>query len=145
MLRTELTKVGERILTVESTLNSTTCRRCGRTITERHGLDEPRLLRHLPVLGRVVFLRIRPKRFRCPFCEGHPTTQHLDWYDPKAQHIKVQEVLPDAMLVLDRFHVARHYRDVVDELRKQEVQWHFGRRSLRPFSWPRSSKLFPDG
>jgi transposase len=245
VLQTELTKTGELILTVESTLTSTTCRRCGRTITERHGVDEPRLLRHLPILGRVVYLRIRPKRFRCPWCDDHPTTtQTLDWYDPKALHTKayerhlivqlvnstltdveakedvtadallgildrlvarsvdgealppfatlgideiallkghrdfvavisaqtedgelhvlavlpdrlkatvvawllsipaairsrittvctdiwegyitaVQEVLPDARLVLDRFHVARHYRDAVDELRKQEVR-----------------------
>jgi hypothetical protein len=54
VLETELTKEGELILTIESTLTSTRCRRCGRTITERYGVDEPRLLRHLPILGRVV-------------------------------------------------------------------------------------------
>jgi transposase len=92
VLQTELTKAGELILTVESTLPSTSCRRCGRTITERHGVDEPRLLRHLPILGRVVYLRIRPKRFRCPWCDDHPTTtQHLDWYDPNALHTKGYE------------------------------------------------------
>jgi transposase len=245
VLQTELTKNGEFILTVESTLTSTTCRRCGRTIAQRHGTDDPRLLRHLPILGHVVYLRIRPKRFRCPWCEGHPTTtQLLDWYEPQALHTKayerhlifqlvnstitdvgakedvsadamecildrwiatsvewdaldpfttlgideiallkghrdfvavisaqtehgevhvlavlpdrlkatvgawlksipsaiqsrimtvctdlwegyitaVQEVLPHATIVLDRFHVARHYRDGVDELRKQEVR-----------------------
>jgi transposase len=245
VLQTEITKAGELILTVESTLTNTSCRRCGRTITERHGTDEPRLLRHLPILGRVVYLRIRPKRFRCPFCDDHPTTtQMLDWYDPKALHTKAyerqlivqligstltdveakadvtydalmgildrwiassvdwdalppfatlgideiallkghrdfvavisalsedgelhvlavlpnrlkatvvawlktiptairerittvctdiwegyitaaQEVLPDATIVIDRFHVARHYRDGVDDLRKQEVR-----------------------
>ena len=245
VLQTEITKDGELILTVESNLTSTTCRRCGRTITELHGLDKPRLLRHLPILGRVVYLRIRPKRFRCPFCHDHPTTtQQLDWYDPNALHTKayerhlivqligstlsdveakedvtydallgildrwiassvewdslepfailgideialkkghrdfvavisaqtergelhllavlpdrlkttvaawlktipasirsrittvctdiwegyitaVREVLVDAMVVIDRFHVARHYRDAVDELRKQELR-----------------------
>jgi transposase len=92
VLQTELTKQGELILTVESTLTSTTCRHCGRTITERHAVDEPRLLRHLPILGRVVYLRIRPERFRCPFCDGHPsTTQTLDWYDPNALHTKAYE------------------------------------------------------
>ncbi|MDQ2998146.1 MAG: transposase, partial [Chloroflexota bacterium] len=92
VLQTEVTKEDERILTVESTLNSTTCRRCGRPITERHGVDEPRLLRHLPILGRVVYLRIRPKRFRCPWCDDHPTTtQHLDWYNPNALHTTVYE------------------------------------------------------
>jgi transposase len=34
----------------------------------------------------------------------------------------VEEVLPTATIVLDRFHVACHYRDAVDELRKQEVR-----------------------
>jgi transposase len=34
----------------------------------------------------------------------------------------VQEALPDATIVLDRFHVARQYRNAVDELRKQEVR-----------------------
>jgi transposase len=92
VLQTELTKAGEFFLTVESTLTSTTCRRCGRTISDPHGLDEPRLLRHLPILGRVVYLRIRPKRFRCPFCDDHPTTtQMLDWYDPNALHTLAYE------------------------------------------------------
>jgi transposase len=37
-------------------------------------------------------MRIRPKRFRCPFCSDHPTTtQTLDWYDPKALHTKAYE------------------------------------------------------
>jgi transposase len=92
VLQTELTKDGELILTVESTLSSTICRRCGRTISERHGVDEPRLLRHLSILGRVVYLRIRPKRFRCPWCDGHPTTtQQLDWYNPNALHTNAYE------------------------------------------------------
>ena len=245
VLQTDLTQANEFILTIESTLASTSCRRCGRTITEQYGEDRPRLLRHLPILGRVVYLRIRPKRFRCPYCDDHPTTtQELDWYDPNALHTKayerqlivqlvnstvtdvvakedvsydallgildrwiattidwsalepftvlgideialkkghrdfvavlsaktvtnrlhvlailpdrlkatvtawlqtipeehrrriqtvctdmwegyvsaVQEVLPDATIVIDRFHVARHYRDAVDSLRKQEVR-----------------------
>src|SRR5215213_9805730 len=92
VLQTELTKDSEFILTVESTLTSTTCRQCGRTITEPHGIDQPRLLRHLPILGRPVYLRIRPKRFRCPFCDDHPTTtQQLEWYDQGALHTKAYE------------------------------------------------------
>lgn len=92
VLRTELTKAGELLLTVESTVESTTCRRCGRTITEQHGSDKSRLLRHLPILGRPVYVRIHPKRFRCPFCDDHPTTtQQLDFYDPNALHTKAYE------------------------------------------------------
>lgn len=92
VVQTEQTKDGEFILTVESTLQSTICRRCGRVLTELHGLEEARLLRHLPIFGHPVYLRIRPKRFRCAHCSGHPTTtQHLDWYEPKALHTKAYE------------------------------------------------------
>jgi transposase len=92
VLQTDLTQAGEYILTIESTLQSTICRQCGRTITDLHGLDKSRLLRHLPILGRPVFLRLRPKRFRCPWCDDHPTTtQRLDWYDPAALHTKAYE------------------------------------------------------
>jgi transposase len=87
VLQTEITTQRELVLTVESALSSTSCRRCGRIITDFHGLDEARLLRHLPILGRVVYLRIRPKRFRCPWRDDHPTTtQTFDWYDPTALH-----------------------------------------------------------
>jgi hypothetical protein len=45
VLQTELTKAGELILTVQTSLTSTTCRRCGRTITDRrlrpHGIVLP--------------------------------------------------------------------------------------------------------
>jgi transposase len=85
ILQTDLTQAGELILTVESTLDHTTCQRCGRRIAELHGSDKAGLLRHLPILSWPVYLRIRPKRFRCLFCDDHPTTtQQLDWYNPQA-------------------------------------------------------------
>jgi transposase len=38
-------------------------------------------LQHLPLMGAKVFLRLRPKRFRCPSCaDGPTTTQELTWY-----------------------------------------------------------------
>jgi transposase len=100
VLQTDLTAADELILTVESTLTSTPCRRCGRTLLDQHGEDRSRLLRHLPILGRPVYLRIRPKRFRCPYCEDHPTTtQELDWYDPSALHTKAYERLLIVQLI----------------------------------------------
>lgn len=92
VLQTDHTQNGEYILTVESTLEGTTCRQCGRTITDLHSVDKSRLLRYLPIFGRPVFIRIRPKRFRCPYCDDHPTTsQQLDWYDPQALYTKAYE------------------------------------------------------
>src|SRR5687768_12807722 len=82
---TTVTKERTLLIEVESTLTTTTCRRCGQEISQFHGYDRPLTLRHLPSLGMPVFIRLRPKRFRCPFCDDHPTTtQRLSWYEPNA-------------------------------------------------------------
>ena len=65
---------GTVLIEVESTLRTTQCHRCGRDIERFHGFDRPIRLRHLPVFGRQVVVEIRPKRYRCPHCEGGPTT-----------------------------------------------------------------------
>jgi transposase len=146
VLQTEITKTGELILTVESTLSSTSCRRCGRTITARHGVDEPRLLRHLPILGRVVYLRIRPKRFRCPYCDDHPTTtQTLDWYDPQALHTKAYERYLILQLVNSTFTDVEAKEDVtadallgiLDRWIAKSVDWD----SLEPFATLRIDEI----
>lgn len=125
VLRTEMTSRRELVIGVESTVPTTTCHRCGRSIDTFYGYDRPIRLRHLPILGMVVFIEIRPKRFRCSFCDDHPTTtQQLEWYEPKAPFTKAYErqmllllingtlsdvsqkegVTPDAMLgVIDRW------------------------------------------
>lgn len=92
VLRTNVTTDRELIIEVESTLTTTTCRRCGQTISAFYGYDRPIRLRHLPSFGYVVYIEIRPKRFRCPFCDDHPTTtQRMNWYDPKALHTTAYE------------------------------------------------------
>jgi transposase len=89
VLKLEQNERGDGTITVGSTLEGTQCRQCGRTITELHGLDEALTLRHLPILGRRVYIRRRPKRSRCPWCEGGPTTtQQLAWYAAKSPHTK---------------------------------------------------------
>jgi transposase len=92
VLSTRLTRERELVIEVESTLTSTTCRTCGKTISNFYGYDRPIRLRHLPSFGLVVYIELRPKRFRCPYCDDHPTTtQRLSWYEPKALHTKAYE------------------------------------------------------
>lgn len=80
VLQTALTQAPDLSIAVDRTLTTAGCRRCSRTITEFHGDDPPIQRRHLPILGSVVDSRIRPKRFRSPSCEEHPTTtQRLSW------------------------------------------------------------------
>lgn len=92
VLDVKTNKAGDYIITVESTLNSAKCRKCGREITGFHGHDKWITLRHLPILGSRVYIRLRPKRYMCPYCSGKPTsTQKLSWYEPKSPHTKAYE------------------------------------------------------
>ncbi|HYQ91924.1 MAG TPA: ISL3 family transposase, partial [Candidatus Competibacteraceae bacterium] len=76
------------------------CHRCGREIDRFHGSDRALRLRHLPVFGREVLIEIRPKRYRCPHCDGGPTTtQRCDWYDPNRPHTKAFEAWVLKLLV----------------------------------------------
>ncbi len=92
VLSTEINKVGELIITIESTKEGTICRQCGREIRKRHGYDEWTIIRHLPVFGRPSYLRYRPRRYQCIECEGHPTTtQQLDWRESNSPHSMVYD------------------------------------------------------
>ena len=83
---------GHYRVTVRSTEEGTRCHRCGRDITQRYGQAPPIELRHLPVFGKQVYLRIRPVRYQCPYCANQPTTpQRLSWYSPKSPHTKAFE------------------------------------------------------
>jgi len=131
VLKSEINKAGELIITVESTKETTVCKRCGKVIRKFHGYDDWVKVRYLPVFGRPTYLRYRPKRYRCEYCDGHPTSsQHLDWHEPNSpnafiyeQHILLQLVnatLED-VAVKERLSydsvlgiLERHIRDKVD-------------------------------
>ena len=92
VLQTEINKVGELIITVESTKEGAICRQCGREIRKRHGYDEWTIIRHLPVFGRPSYLRYRPRRYQCLECKGQPTTtQRLDWRESNSPHSLVYD------------------------------------------------------
>jgi transposase len=79
------------LIRVESTLHGTTCRKCGRGIEHFHGYDAPVRLRHLPLFEVPVWIELRPKRYRCPDCEGKTTTQQLSWYQRRSPHTKAYD------------------------------------------------------
>jgi transposase len=92
VLSTEINKVGELIITIESTKEGTICSRCGREIKKRHGYDDWTIIRHLPVFGRPSYLRYRPRRYQCLECEGHPTTtEQLSWRESNSPHSMVYD------------------------------------------------------
>jgi transposase len=95
VLDTKMNKKGDYIITVESTINNTSCHHCGREISQFHSHDRPLTLRHLPILGHRVYLRLGPKRYECPYCstKRHKkiSTQQLAWYRPRSPHTKAYE------------------------------------------------------
>ena len=57
-----------------------------------YGYDREITSRHLPILGRKTYIRLRPVRYQCLYCHGNPTTtQQLSWYTPKSTYTKVYE------------------------------------------------------
>lgn len=92
VVEVEITKSGEIIITVESTVENTFCHVCGRKLTKRHGHDRAITLRHLPILNMKAYIRIKPVRYQCTYCKGKPTTtQRLPWYDERSPHTKAYE------------------------------------------------------
>ena len=91
VLRVQNNKQGDYIITVESTQNSAVCQKCGRKITKFNGAGRWIKLRHLPILDHRVYIRLRPKRYECPYCNGKTTTQRLEWYEPKSPHTKAYD------------------------------------------------------
>jgi len=86
-----LNERGDYIITVESMQVGTICQHCGRKITKFHGHGRWIELRHLSILGRRVYIRLRPKQYECPYCDDRITTQALDWYETRSPHTKAYD------------------------------------------------------
>jgi len=83
---------GESVITVTDTADGTICHRCGREISEFYGYGRDTELRHLPIFGHKTYIRIRPKRYECPYCEGNPTTtRKVSWYESGSSHTHAYE------------------------------------------------------
>ena len=92
VLKVGKTKAGDWLIRVESTLNGTKCRKCGRSITHFHGHDHAIRLRHLPIFEQPVYVEFRPKRYQCKDCQGKPTTtQRLSWHELRSPNTKPYE------------------------------------------------------
>src|SRR5919198_3595229 len=92
VLSTQRTEQGHWLIRVERTLEGSRCRRCGRESRDLHGWDAAVRLRHLPLFDVPVFVEIRPKRYRCPYCAGHPTTTpRCAWDEPRSPNTKAYE------------------------------------------------------
>jgi transposase len=91
VIKAELNRDNEFIITVASTKKEIPCHQCGR-LTEAYGKGRTVQLRHLSLFGKKTFIEITLPRGRCPYCEKNPTTtQQADWYERKSPHTKAYE------------------------------------------------------
>ncbi len=89
IVRYEIDEKGDYYLYAESTATSGICRKCGGTITYKHGLDEPITVPHFDILGKRVFIIVSPIRFRCFYCDDYPTTtQKFPWRAGKSPYTR---------------------------------------------------------
>jgi transposase len=80
------------VITVTSKQKGTLCQHCGKFIDQFYGHGKEITLRHLPILEKPVWIKIKPKRYQCPYCDNGPTTtQECSWYIPKSPHTKAFE------------------------------------------------------
>jgi transposase len=88
----ETNRHGDFIITVQSTIEGTSCHQCGTRITKVYGYDREIIIRHLSILGKKTFIRVRPVRYQCPSCScGPTTTQQFSWYNPRSSYTKSYE------------------------------------------------------
>lgn len=138
VLQTLITEQGAFILTVESTLSSARCRCCGREIRKFHGQDDWVIVRHLPILGRPVYLRYRPKRYRCEACADKPTTtQQLSWHEPNSP----QTTLYDTHLLLQLVNTTVEDVSVKEQLPYDVVLGVIERRIAAQVDWTQYTEL----
>jgi transposase len=92
ILSSEVNGDDEVILTIQSTIRGVHCHRCGKWIEKIHSHEDPILVRHLPVLDKVLYLKISLTRYECSYCDGGATTtEKLSWRQGKSQLTKGYE------------------------------------------------------
>jgi transposase len=97
VLDTALNDQGEIMITVESSLKGCRCQHCQQQIEAFHQADEWITLRHQSILGRPVYIRLRPKRYNCARCAHRKgkkkvtTTQQLSWHQAKSPYTRPYE------------------------------------------------------
>jgi transposase len=134
ILSIETNKTNDLVITVKSTKKSAVCPKCGQEITKIHGYGDAILLRHLPILGQSVYIRLRPARFQCEQCANKPTTtEESNWYNKRSKFTKTYEEWLMRLLINSTIHdVSRKEgvstEDVEGVLRRQmekKVDWSF--------------------
>jgi transposase len=100
ILRVEQNQSGAFIVTVRSTKKSCQCHKCGNEATKVYSNAETIILRHLPILGHEVYIKIIPVRYQCEYCDNKTTTtEQASWYNRRSKFTKAYEEYLMKMLI----------------------------------------------
>lgn len=100
ILKVEQNQSEDFIITVKSTKKSCRCYKCGNEATKVYSNAETILLRHLPILGHEVYIRIIPVRYQCEYCNDKTTTtEQASWYNRRSKFTKAYEEYLIKMLI----------------------------------------------
>jgi len=128
----EIDNKGEITINVLSRKNYGSCHICGKSATKSNGTAPERVVRHLPIFGKAVYLRITPIRYSCDDCDHHPTTtEQYDWCERYASVTKKLETYLMRSLIHSTIEdVAKKesiglkiIQSVLDRKIKKEVDW----------------------
>jgi transposase len=115
ILKVERNRTEDLIITVKSTKNSCTCHKCGNEAKKINGYAETILLRHLAILGHQVYIRIKPIRYQCEYCDDRTTTtEQASWYNRRSKFTKAYEEYLMKMLINST---------IMDVSRKEDVTY----------------------
>lgn len=92
ILTVEKNQTEDLIITVKSTKESCPCHKCGNEAKKINGYAETILLKHLSILGHQVYIRIKPVRYQCEYCDDKTTsTEQSCWYNRRSKFTKAYE------------------------------------------------------
>ena len=84
--------LGDYHVYISCTATSTSCYKCGKSISKSHGQCEESTIEHLPILEHRVFLHAKCPRFKCDDFDNTPTTSFRpDWLNDTGELTKAYE------------------------------------------------------
>lgn len=131
VISVKLTREGSFVVFVKSTRQEILCKKCHEPTTP-HGNGHRLKLRHLPILGREVYIEIQLPRGICKRCDDHPTTtQTLDWFSHNGHYTKpFEDYLMLQLIGSTQTDVARKegvteeiLQNIIDRQKMDEVNW----------------------
>jgi transposase len=84
--------LGDYHVYVSCTATSTSCHKCGKSISKSHGQCEETIIEHLPILEHSVFIHAKWPRFKCDDCDNTPTSSFKpEWLNETGTLTKAYE------------------------------------------------------